>query len=142
VAFAARLDDRPPVQIATAADCGQLSDRWMHALCAKIESFSPSAMPQTGDDLQMLSQADDVEQTMDAAYAWFMLRGDTAFCSYESVQIWVSLGTRTEDGKQACLSAMANVWKQGTMGITNGSGGPNLEIPLVDVPAGAQPSMP
>jgi hypothetical protein len=114
----------------------------MHALCAKIESFSPSAMPQTGDDLHALSQAGDVEQTMDAAYAWFMLRGDTAFCRYESVQIWVSLGTHTEDGKEACLTAMTNVWKRRTMGITNGSGGPNLEIPLVDVPAGAQPSMP
>jgi hypothetical protein len=135
------LDDRSPVRIATAADCAQLADKWMHAVCEKIESFSPSTMPQTSDEFQTLARTEDMEQTMDAAYVWFMLRGDSSFCGYESVQIWVSMGMKTKDGKQACLDSMANVWQRGTMGITNGEGGPNLEIPL-DVPFGPKPSMP
>lgn len=129
-AFTARLDNAASVQIASLSDCEQLSDRWLHGLCAKIESFSPAGMPSTGEDLQALSKTGDVEQTMDAAYAWFMLRGDTSFCSYESVQIWVSVGMHAKDGEQACLDAMANVRKQGIMGITNPRGGQNLEVQL------------
>ncbi len=132
--FTTRLNDGTVLRIASLSDCDQLSDAWLRGLCSDIESFSPARMPSTGEDLQTLSRTGDVEQTMDAAYAWFMLRDDTSFCGYQSVQIWVSAGMQTKDGEQACLAAMANVRKQGVMGITNPSGGQDLEVLLDTAP--------
>ncbi len=132
--FTTRLNDGTLLRIASLSDCEQFSDAWPRGLCGDIESFSASRMPSTGEDLQTLSRTGDVEQTMDAAYAWFMLRDDTSFCGYQSVQIWVSAGMQTKDGEQARLAAMANVRKQGVMGITNPSRDEDPEVLFDTVP--------
>jgi hypothetical protein len=148
------------VTIDSPTACLALVNPWLEQWCTDTVSFAPSSLPATTPANLYGPAGQAYQATMNAAFLWAVLHGDSSICSNAAVAAYVAAGSglgpaptvptspsnsagHMPNGAKECLAGLAQVRASPSIRITDPSdstGAASISVQLVSPKSFASPS--